>query len=135
MGTKFHNIFILLHEAIPTSKKVDKTSPKNLWIIWLSLLIRLPIIFTLSDQNKQFCWNEPTSKQSCNVRSQSKARNLYNVPQVGMICIRKGWDAKCSAYWCKFWILVSFRVFWAKHHHTKLQRSYLGLHTKKWYII
>lgn len=30
LGMKFHNIFHLLHEAIPTSKKVDKTSPKNL---------------------------------------------------------------------------------------------------------
>ena len=29
----------------------------------------------------------------------------------------RGGDARCLAWGCKFWILVSLRVFWAKRHH------------------
>ena len=44
----------------------------------------------------------------------------------------RGGNARPLAYECKFLILVSLRVFWAKRHHNKPWRSRLGLQTKKY---
>ena len=46
-----------------------------------------------------------------------KARVMRQPPPGGGLPYERGGDARRLAYECKFQILVSLRVFWAKHHY------------------
>ena len=50
-----------------------------------------------------------------------------NVPRGGLIYETDG-DARRLAEGCKFWILVSLRVFRTRHKYFKPPRSHLGFH-------